>query len=318
MGLPVTVFSSEDAGAPQLENGKPSSVINILKKCLVEGYGSNTGLGWTVAFEDVAAFKIAFRNSTSDGSGGYFQLESNGGTNNNQNSMWLTGAKSMSALDTFHDRSYRQWVLFTTSINRWTIVGTNTGFYFFGGRDGIQGAMVTSECPAMFIGDFISYIPNDVGRFTTMIRAGIGSDAVSGNWSHYLGNFSGGSSLSTTQINKIYNTDGSSNFGHYKITADYIQGATSLIGTPTATRMFTEINIINSLNASSTTPDGDRAGESQVQPFIRGKLPGALNTPQGGHNGDPTPVMHTINGHEHVLLDCYYGGRFWVNTEVWE
>ena len=82
MGLPVTVYRYTDPGAPQVNNGTPSEWINVLKKVLVEGYGTKVGLGWTVEFENAAAFKIAFRNKVADGgSGGYVQFSSNGAVN---------------------------------------------------------------------------------------------------------------------------------------------------------------------------------------------------------------------------------------------
>lgn len=75
MGLPVTVYRWDDAGAPQLSKGiKPSELINVLKKCLVDGYGSKQGAGWSVPFMDLASNQIVFRNSTLQGSGSFVKF----------------------------------------------------------------------------------------------------------------------------------------------------------------------------------------------------------------------------------------------------
>lgn len=56
----VTVYTSEDAGAPVL-TGQAGSLINVLSKILVEGYGSKVAAGWTKPFTGTnkAAFKMA-------------------------------------------------------------------------------------------------------------------------------------------------------------------------------------------------------------------------------------------------------------------
>ena len=43
--VPVTVFRSTDAGAPELKV-EPGSLKTLLKTCLVSGYGGKQGLGW--------------------------------------------------------------------------------------------------------------------------------------------------------------------------------------------------------------------------------------------------------------------------------
>ena len=54
MASPVTIYRWDDVGAPQIVDGKPSEYMNMLKKCLVEGYGSKASLGWTVV-DDIAS-----------------------------------------------------------------------------------------------------------------------------------------------------------------------------------------------------------------------------------------------------------------------
>lgn len=57
--MPVTLYSSSDAGAPALRGNSPGDLINLLEKCLVSGYGSKAGAGWTMPYSggNVAAFR---------------------------------------------------------------------------------------------------------------------------------------------------------------------------------------------------------------------------------------------------------------------
>lgn len=52
--MPVTLYRSTDDDAPALTKGNLSL---ILKACLVTGYGSKPGAGWTMPYEDAAASK---------------------------------------------------------------------------------------------------------------------------------------------------------------------------------------------------------------------------------------------------------------------
>lgn len=67
--MPVTIYRSTDAGAPtypasSLNGAGASAVMDIFKACLVDGFGSKPGAGWTIDYEDTTAQKrrIAFSN----------------------------------------------------------------------------------------------------------------------------------------------------------------------------------------------------------------------------------------------------------------
>lgn len=55
---PVKYYSWQDNQAPQLSN-VDGAIKTILKACLVTGYGSKAGAGWTALFED--AYRIVLR-----------------------------------------------------------------------------------------------------------------------------------------------------------------------------------------------------------------------------------------------------------------
>lgn len=53
MGAP-TVYYSDDAGAPVLTNGQ-DAFYQVVKACLIDGYGSKAAAGWSVVYDDWAA-----------------------------------------------------------------------------------------------------------------------------------------------------------------------------------------------------------------------------------------------------------------------
>ena len=57
--MTIRIYTSEDAGAPQLSTINDGAFAIILKACLVTGYGSKVAAGWTAEFE--AAGQIALK-----------------------------------------------------------------------------------------------------------------------------------------------------------------------------------------------------------------------------------------------------------------
>lgn len=51
--MPVTIYTSEDAGAPPLLPNAAGALIAVLDACLVNGYGAKAGAGWTKPFNGV-------------------------------------------------------------------------------------------------------------------------------------------------------------------------------------------------------------------------------------------------------------------------
>lgn len=316
MPLPVTVYRWDDAGAPQLTNGKPSEIIDILKKCLVEGYGTKAGAGWSIAFENAPIFKIAFRNSTTEASGGFVQFWSVLGTDTDSGNMRFRGAKSMTALDVFIDAQYQMQFSINTTLDYWVLMATSAGFWFFTGLSLLSPSMSSISKGFFFVGDYDAVTSNDPGRFVNIMHNTI-NDMTSSSWSFSFDvSIIGGSTLC-----KIYDTDGSSNFINYKMDQRYLSGNTAGVntnGVPTGDRVFFNPSIVSSVS----DPDGlDRTGvintNSIVQPFIRGGIPGLLNSPSTGYNNQPWPVIETINGQQHMLMPGFRFGRNWINMETW-
>ncbi|MCG8392865.1 MAG: hypothetical protein MI745_07265 [Pseudomonadales bacterium] len=69
--MPVTIYRSTDAGAPTFPalsaQAQPGFFIDLLKACLVDGYGSKPGAGWSVDYEDTTTGKRRIGLSNGNG-----------------------------------------------------------------------------------------------------------------------------------------------------------------------------------------------------------------------------------------------------------
>lgn len=316
MSLPVTVYRWDDAGAPQLTNGKPSEIIAILKKCLVEGYGTKAGAGWSVAFENAAAFKIAFRNSTTEASGGFVQFWSVLGTDTDSGNMRFRGAKSMTALDVFVNAQYQKQFNIAPNIDYWVLIATSAGFWFISTNSLTTPNTSSDPKGCFFVGDYDAVTTNDPGRFVNIMSSST-SDMTSSSWNNSFDV----SIVSASAICKIYDTDGSANFTTYKMDKRYLPGSLGGVNTnglpPTDRVFFNPLIVCIDSNPEALDRTGVINSNSIVQPFIRGSIPGLLNSPSTGYNDQAWPVIETINGQQHMLMPGYQFGRNWVNMETW-
>lgn len=73
MGAPI-VYRFDDDGAPALTSADNTKFINLLKACLVDGYGGKPGAGWTMPYISDNGDKAAFRNNPAAGTGFYMQV----------------------------------------------------------------------------------------------------------------------------------------------------------------------------------------------------------------------------------------------------
>jgi len=276
----VTVYMSSDAGAPQIGDSRPSDIFNILKKCLVEGYGTKNPLGWSVPFEDTTNRKIAFRNDTTNGgSGGYLSLYSQGANNDMGGVVRITYAKSMTSLDDYIGKGFTQaFVNYNYDCDKWLLVGTSTAFYFFFIRNTglLQPGFVNAS--GFFAGDFQSTIPNDAGRFIAFSNPAVGmSDSTNaGSWPWHLAYpiySSSGNFL------KIYNADNSDVFVGYTYNSLFrVTYASSLTQNPDYQTNIVSPFVILTESIPSIT-NQSVLNQQEVAPYFRGCMPGLyLNT----------------------------------------
>lgn len=130
------LYSSTDAGAPQLNN-TPGSLMAILTACLVNGFGGKNGLGWTMPFYDLAASIAVYRNDHTNGTGCFLRLHDDVPDFTAYGAYYLSMYSSMSSLDIGIDpiplsrinRGIKTFVGGTSNF-KWRLLGDSRGFYF--------------------------------------------------------------------------------------------------------------------------------------------------------------------------------------------
>lgn len=69
------VFLSTDDNAPVVSGANSACIINLLKKCLIEGYGSKAPVGgWTMPYANAEGTQAVFRNDHEGGATGFYLL----------------------------------------------------------------------------------------------------------------------------------------------------------------------------------------------------------------------------------------------------
>lgn len=316
MGLPVTVYRSTDEGAPQLVNFRPSEVVEIFKKCLVEGYGEKPPLGWTLEFEDVGSAAAAFRCSPTDGSGGFIKIEPQD-SDTASSYFKVDACQSMTDIDTLiKPVGYRAWVLssYYQSAGMWQLIGTSTGFWFmipgnYGNADFPLYKMGSNRAPQyspiMFFGDIESAHLNDVGRFTLLSRISSAGDYHSSSYPSFFG----------------YSYDNYLNFGSvdgsdlpveiYRSDFPYGVNNTKYSNVPE------DDGLGHFLHPFVIKKQSGTLSPSTAMPFVRGTIPGIFQSSQTGYAEKSIPYDLTIGDSDYTLLYTYASNELWINTVEW-
>lgn len=312
MGLPVTVYRYTDPGAPQLVTSSASEWITILKKCLVDGYGSKAPLGWTVAFEDVLNFKIAFRNTTlNGGSGGYFQFN---GPNTANATCTLRCAASMPALDSFIKQVPYRGLQGQSNYRGWEIIGTSRGFYLILHRtDNMLMSDATSTSAYIyfqtyFVGDVDSLYANDQSSFTLVSGTSGGSTTSSFGVNHFV------------RYARFYDTDaGAGSAVEYSANAFFPMSASTIYNVNAETAGLQHIlsPVTLTCDIAITDRNGVSAPNSLITPLARAKIPGLYQSSCMGYRNDNWPIDVQMNGVIHTLLRSNYAPSLWVNMVTW-
>ena len=161
------IFTSEDVGAPSL-SGSVGSLINVFKKCLVEGYGEKTSLGWTIPFEDAPNYKCVFRMP--EGTRTFLQIYDNA-IGFTASCAKINAFETMSNVSTGihpaieYNYAYsfiHKSATLTDAVKRkWRIIGDGRGFYFFVSAysilNGVNVDISGLSYHVYYIGDYIPY-----------------------------------------------------------------------------------------------------------------------------------------------------------------
>lgn len=314
MGLPVTVYRYTDAGAPQLTSGTPSEWINILKKVLIEGYGSKAPLGWTLEFENAGAYKAAFRNSVADGgTGGYVQFWSSNGGNAANTGMNFQTAASMTALDMFVKPGYGRQLSYNALVKGWEIIGTSRGFYIIPHYTAnllIANPSGNIYSQAYFIGDLQSPIVNDAGAFTIVSGLSTAGNVYS---SSSVGiNIQGLSLYCIT-----YSADGGASSYFYSFSR--LHANTTVLDGNAESLGINHIMTPLLITGSQASADGNGVPQnnSLVTPYCRGVLPGLYMSTFAGYRSENWPIELAKDGVVWVLMRAYGYTGMWIKTGSW-
>lgn len=133
--MSIKVYRSIDAGAPQLSNASPGSLITILRACLVNGYGTRTSSGWTMPYSDLPNNLAVFttvngENLRINDNLDYRFAEGNGYASMSDVNTGLE--KYPSDSDIAVDSHFRLWKRASSSLlfDNWTVIANDEWFYF--------------------------------------------------------------------------------------------------------------------------------------------------------------------------------------------
>lgn len=163
------IYKSTDTSAPVLVGGV-SSLINLLDKCLVTGYGSATPAGWTKPY--TGTDKAAFRNSLAAGGTGMHIRVSDAGTGTGGAREALVRAYfTMTDVDTGTIETptvaqqaasvvWRKSDTVDSTARSWVLIADERTFYL-----SIDTGTSSNGNSLYGAGDFESYVPADAYPF---------------------------------------------------------------------------------------------------------------------------------------------------------
>lgn len=191
MATHTRYFSHTDTGAPTF-TASLGSLCSLLKTCLVGtsgvAYGSGgsekLAAGWSVAYEDAPAYKLALRNDSTLGTGFYLRIIDDGtGTSATAANAHVQGYSSMTDIDTGNDAT-------PAAVAGWP--GARIEKAGSAGPSAVPWAIVADERTAIvalnvnatdgkamvyYFGDYLSYVPGFAWPW--LIAAGGPSTAIS-------------------------------------------------------------------------------------------------------------------------------------------
>lgn len=335
MTRPVRVIRWDNIGAPQRSPADAASIVEILKKCLVEGFGDTEPLGWTLEYEDAPNAVAVFRNSPVNGSGGYARIRPYNVPTNayiiTQSAMSATGTSSADLFNPGYINSIPTEAILT----RWVLIGDDVSFYFML-HHASQDFGLAAPGLCMFFGDITTAVPTDVSKFIcTGVNNGSTSSVLGVNGSPiFFGplSYSGqrnsvlNSSLSgDNQRGRIgfpASVSGISGYVNYSL---YIAGETTE-SQPNGTITNTTFPAGATLQPVAVKREDALTAATMFDadiPYIRGYMPGLMSPIFRTHYSAVWPVVQEIGGKNYFGIpiassSANYGGiRVWINTEDW-
>jgi hypothetical protein len=181
--MAVTIYRSSDSSAPTL-TGEVGSLVNVLDKCLVAGYGAKTAAGWTKPF--TGTNKAAFRPGS--GLQYYLRVQDDAPGAGGAKEARVRGFETMSDVDNgtnlFPTAAQQSNGLFVRKSNSadavtrvWIVIADVRTFYMF-----VLTGDVGNTYFGWSFGEFYSLKTNDTGRMYLIARtsenSGLGNQEV--------------------------------------------------------------------------------------------------------------------------------------------
>lgn len=126
------LYRSTDGNAPIL-CGQRTSLVNVLKACLVDGYGAKPGAGWTMPFISADGRRACFRNN---GTGFFLQVDQVSPSYDYQAAlncyeMMTSDSAGSNLIGTTSGLSYSISASAGTTARPWICIATDKYVYFF-------------------------------------------------------------------------------------------------------------------------------------------------------------------------------------------
>lgn len=178
--MTVTVYRSSDAGAPQNTN-TPGDIVAIMKACLVTGYGSKAGAGWSNPYNNGATVAVFLQGSGSNGR--YLRLDDSMPSATSPWACLINAYESMSAHSTglapfptagmtSSAQIVRVAATGVQAAREWTLIATEKAFYFINSTQATSN--IYPQC--FFFGDFISNVAGD--QYNTVVVSQVAGNVL--------------------------------------------------------------------------------------------------------------------------------------------
>ncbi|MDN3377191.1 MULTISPECIES: hypothetical protein [unclassified Pseudoalteromonas] len=312
MAQAVTVYRWDDPGAPQINSAKPSEIIDVLKKCLVDGYGSKLPLGWENIAEDSANQKVVFKNNVvAGGSGNEVQIHSYNATDNSETLLRVNPCQHWVDWDTYTKKGFQKYIQLKSSWTNWFLIGTAKAFYFISGHPTATIAQYDSHNEyGLFLDDFESFYQNETLQMIALSADSMNPEELTGT-SYFGYNYAFNCAFSvyndrdTVESVKLFNLDGTENSRKYLARPTQRNRAKD-VPNNSECEHFAEVMIYS---------------ESFFNGAYRGKIPGILHALVPFHTGSSGawPLITNINGHDHLAVRSNNNNvKLYINMESWD
>lgn len=301
--MAVRYYFSTDASAPAI-SGTAGTLISVLDACLVNGYGSKTGAGWTKAYSgtNLAAYRMS---TASPATGFYMRVDDTGTT-----SARLVGYETMSDVNTgtgpFPAGAQFSGGLFflkssaaNTTARPWMLIAENRSFYLMVLSNQTAFGAGDNWNAAMFFGDIITRKASDGFNCALIAHTNASTSACQLGHANSISSYA---PLDAHYLARDYTgVGGSRAFGKCKIYRTSGVSAT-VLGATESYQAFPD-PISQTWNLGKVM-----VMESAI--VMRGTLPGiydSIGAFQIGNPFDIIPGQGSLSGTQFVLLPIWAG-----------